>query len=190
MRTNALQGLLFWDSCGGDNRETTFWVGLQLFSKLWQGLCAKLFGKDRQQGASQDGQVRQQVGLARPGTVFTHEHVASPVIADFDPAPMVPDQSQPWVGGVLLWRRTGEVVTGLGGGLPGSLPGAVAADHDQGAGKGEAGGEGFDGKGMELPGFDTTVTALAVGKKGVPAKASKPWAALSRLGWLPLIWKR
>jgi hypothetical protein len=163
---------------------------MKLFTKLWEGLLVKPFGKDRQQGASNERHISQQVGLAGTRTVFAHEHVASPVIADFDPAPMSPDQIQPLVGCVLPRWRTGEVVTGLDGGNPGPFLGAVAADHDQGAGKGEVGGEGLDGKGMELPGFDPAVTGLAVGKKGVSGKASKPWACLSKLGWLPLIWRR
>ena len=184
------QGLLFWRSCGGDNCQTTFGVCLKLFPKLWQRLFAQLFGKDRQQGTAHDGQVGQQCGLTGPGPVFAHQDVASPVIADFHPTPMAPDQIQPLMGGVLSWWRTGEVVTGLGGGAPVPFLGAVAPYSDQGAGKGEVGGEGLDGKGMELPGVDAAVTGVAVGKKGVFGKASKPAACLSKLGWLPLIWNR
>ena len=161
-----------------------------MFPKFWQGLFAQRFGEDRQQGAAHDGQVGQQGGLTGPGTVFAHEDVASPVIADFDPAPMSANQIQPLVGGILTRGRTGEVVTGFGRGELGSFLGAVAPHHDHGAGKGKVGGEGLDGKGMELPGFDAAVTGVVVGKKGVFGKASKPWACLSKLGWLPLIWSR
>jgi len=112
------------------------------------------------------------------------------MIADFNPAPMAPDQVQPLWWRMLLGGRTGEIVTGLSAGGPGPFLGAVAAHHDQGAGKGEVGGQRFDGKGVELPGLDASVTGLAGGKKGVPDKASRLWARLSKPGWLPLIWNK
>ena len=87
----------------------------------------------------------------------------------------------------MAGRRAGEVVAGFGGGEPGLFDGAFAAQDDQGSGKGEVGGQGFDGEGVEAAGFDSAVSGLGVGKKGVSCSASKPWAFLSRCGWLPLI---
>ncbi len=95
------------------------------------------------------------------------------MVADFDPAPMSSDPVQPFLGRILIRWRAGEVVTGLGGGEAALFLRAVAAHHDQGAGKGEVGGQGLDGEGMELADFDSAMTDLVVGKKGVSRKASK-----------------
>lgn len=112
------------------------------------------------------------------------------MIADFNPAPMASYQRQPLLRRMLLGGRAGEIVTRLSGGHPGAFVGAVAAHHDQGAGKGEVGGQRLNGKGVELPGFDASVAGLAVGKKGGSDKASRLWACLSKWGWLPLTWSR
>ena len=103
---------------------------MKLFTKRREGFLSKPISKNRQQSATNEGQVGEQVGLAGTRTVFAHQHVASPVIADFDSAPMSPDQGQPLLGGVLLWWRTGEIISGLGGGDPGPLLGPVTADDD------------------------------------------------------------
>jgi len=163
---------------------------MESFTKRREGCLPKAVSQDRQQSAAEEGEVGQQVGLAGTRTVFPHQHVTAPVIADFNPAPMSPDQSQPLRGRMLLRGCTGEIIPGFGSGDPGSFLGAVTAHHDQGPGKGEVGGEGFDGEGVEFPEFDAPVTGVAVGKKGVLGTASKLCAAFSKWGWLPLIWKR
>lgn len=112
------------------------------------------------------------------------------MIADFNPAPMASYQPQPLLWRLLLGRGTGEIVTGLAGVYAGPFMDAVAAHHDQGAGKGEVGGQRLDGEGVELPGLDPSVAGLAVGKKGVSDKASKLLACASKWGWLPLIWSK
>ena len=48
----------------------------------------------------------------------------------------------------------------------------------------------FAGEGVQVADFDASVAGLGLGKKGVPLRASRPWACWSRLGWLPLIWRR
>ena len=87
---------------------------------------------------------------------------------------MPADKSQPLRGQIMLRPRTGEIIAGFGGAGPGLLDGALAAQDDQGSGEGEVGGEGFDGKGMQLPAFDPPVAGLGLGKKGVSFKASNP----------------
>ncbi len=147
--------------------------GAESFAELREGMFAEAFGEEREEGVTDERQVGQQVGLARAGTVFAHQDIASPMIADFGSAPMSSDQVQPFLGRILIRWRAGEVVTGLGGGEAALFLRSLAAHHDQGAGKGEVGGQGLDGEGMEPSGFDPAMTGLVVGKKGVSGKASK-----------------
>ncbi len=93
-----------------------FRTGAESFAELREGLFAEAFGEERKEGVTDERQVGQQVGLTGAGTVFAHQDIASPMIADFDPAPMFSDQVQPFLGRILIWWRAGEVVTGLGGG--------------------------------------------------------------------------
>lgn len=162
----------------------------EAFAQLWQGLLLEVFGKQVKQGTANESQVGQQRGVTGAGAIFTHQDIASPVIADFHPAPVSSDQGQPLLGLIMLGGHTGEVVTGLGGRGPGFLDRALAAQDDQSSGKGEVGGGGLEREGMEMAHFDASPARLGVGKKGVSFRASNPWARLSRLGWLPLIWSR
>src|SRR5580700_1239474 len=104
------------------------------------------------------------------------------MIADFDPAPVSPNQGQPLLGPMLLGRRAGQVIPRLGGGGSGFFDGPLAAQDDQGSGKGKVCPERFDVKGMQVADFDAPMPGLGLGKKGVSFKASMPWACLSRLG--------
>lgn len=140
-----------------------------------------------QQRVANERQISQEVGIAGARAIFTHQGVPSPVIADFNPTPVAPNQLQPSFWRIVLGRHTREVVTRLGGGDAGLLDGALAAQDDYGSGKGEVGGGGLDGKGVERTNFDAAPAGLGVGKKGVFFKASNCWARWSRLGWLPLI---
>ena len=127
------------------------------------------------------------MGMTGAGTILAHEHVAPPMVADFHPAPMSANEFQPLGWCVLAGRGAGKVVARFGGGQAGLFARTLAAQDDQGPGKGKVGRQGLDGEGLEPPGFDAAMAGLGVGKKGVSGKASKPWACLSRLGWLPLI---
>ena len=112
------------------------------------------------------------------------------MVAYLHSAPVSANEFQPLAGCVLVRRGAGKVVTGFGGGSPGLFDGALAAQDDQGSGKGKVGRQGLDGEGVESPGFNPSVTGLGVGKKGVSLRESRPWACRSSLGWLPLIWRR
>ncbi len=103
------QGLLFWSSCGGEDGQTLFRGGAESFAELREGLFAEAFGEEREEGVTDERQVGQQVGLARAGTVFAHQDIASPMIADFGSAPMSSDQVQPFLGRILIRWRAGEV---------------------------------------------------------------------------------
>ncbi len=48
-------------------------------------------------------------------------------------------------------------------------------------------GEEREREGMELAGFDSAMTGLVLGKKGMSGKASKACASWSKRGWFPLI---
>ena len=58
----------------------------------------ELIGKQGQQSTANDRQIGEQMGVAGARTVFAHQAISSPVITDFDPAPMSPDQMQPLLG--------------------------------------------------------------------------------------------
>lgn len=147
-------------------------------------------GQQWEQGAADESHIGQEIGVAGAGAIFAHEGVAAPMIADFHSGPMSANPPQPLPGRVILGRGAGQIVTGLGAGCPGFFGEALAAQNDQGSGKGEVGGEWLEVEGMELPDFDSSVAGLGVGKKGVSFKPSSPCAWRNRLGWLPLTWKR
>ncbi len=69
-----------------------FGTGEESFAELREGLFAEAFGEEPEEGVTDERQVGQQVGLTGTGTVFAHQDIASPMIADFDPAPMFSDQ--------------------------------------------------------------------------------------------------
>ena len=170
-------------SCGcGKNFESLGWAAGQLLTDLRQWLIGKVLGQQGQQGTAQEGQVGQKVGVSAAGAVLTHEGIAPPVIADFDSAPVSANEPQPLGRAVLVGQGAGEVVMGFGGGLAGLFDSAAVAQDDQASGKGEVGLQGFDGKGMQVSGFDAAVAGLGVGKKGVSLSASRPWAFCSRWG--------
>lgn len=162
----------------------------KIFTECGEGLFGEVFGEEGEERAAQERQIGQQVGLARTRAVFAHPDIPPPMIADFDPAPVAPDQLQPPRGRMFLGRATGQVITGLGAGAPRLFERPLAAQDDQGAGVGEVGLERFDGEGVEVADFDPPVAVPGLGKKGVSRKASSPWACLSRPGWLPLICSR
>jgi hypothetical protein len=147
-------------------------------------------GEEVQQRAAEERQIGEQSGVAGTRAVFAHEGVAPPVVADFDPAPVAADQPQPLLRAVGRGRRAGKIVTRFHGGESGRFDGALTAQHDQRAGKGEVGRQGFDGEGVEVADFDAAVAGLGVGKKGVSCRASSRRARWSNLGWLALIWRR
>ena len=163
------------------------WAGVEAFTDLRQGQVWKLVREDGQECIAQECQIGQEGWVATAGAVFSHECIPPPVVADFHAAPVSANELEPLAGAILAGRRAGEVVAGFVGGEPGLFDSAFAAQDDQGSGKGEVGGQGFDGEGVEAAGFDSAVSGLGVGKKGVSCSAFKPWAFLSRCGWLPLI---
>ena len=164
--------------------------GMQLLVNLGQGAVGEVLRYDPQEHAAHEGEVGQQIGVAGTGAVLAHHRIPPPMVADFHPAPVAADPPQPVLGALVLGRQAAEVVAGFGGGVAGFFEGALAAQHDQAAGKGEVDLQGFDGKRVELADFDPAVAAGRLGKKGVPGRASWARACLRSLGWLPLIWKR
>ena len=62
----------------------------------------------------------------------------------------------------------------FGGSLAGLFDGAAIAQDNQASAKREVGFQRFDGEGVQEPGFDSSVSGLGVGKKGVSLRASKP----------------
>jgi hypothetical protein len=103
---------------------------------------------------------------------------------------MATNQLKPLLGAGLIGGDTGKVVMGFDRGDPGLFNRAFVPQDNQGASEREIGGQGFDGEGIEVAGFDSSMSGLAVDKKGVLGRASKAWAWANRWGWLPLIWRR
>ena len=63
----------------------------------------KLIGEEEQQCTANEGQIGEQIGVAGARTIFAHQDIPPPVIADFDPAPVSPDQVKPLLGRKLRW---------------------------------------------------------------------------------------
>ena len=155
-----------------------------------QRLFVKRVSHDVKQGAPNQRDIGQEIGVAGTRTIFSHQHIAPPMIADFNPAPVPADQLQPLCRPILLRGRAGEVVARFFGGVSALFVRPLRAHYDQSSGKGKIGCQRFDGKSVEVAHFDAASGVMGVGKKGVLGNAFNPWACLRRLGWLPLIWKR
>ena len=150
------------------------WAGSQLLTDLRQWPIREVLGQQSQQATAQEGQVGQEAGIAAAGAVLAHEGIAPPVITDFDSAPVSANEPQPLGRTVLVGQGAGEVVMGFGGGLAALFDGAAVAQDRQASGKGEVGFQGFDGKDVQVSGFDAAVAGVGVGKKGVSLSASRP----------------
>lgn len=155
---------------------------MQSLTYLWVGAVFELFGQAVEQGASGQGQVGQEVGVAGAGAVLAHEHIPSPVIADFHPCPVSADESMPTGAGVLCGRGAGEVVARLGAGSAGLFDGALAAHHHQGASMGKVRSQRLYGPGVKGSLFDASVSGLGFDKKGVFWSRSRACARLKSLG--------
>lgn len=112
------------------------------------------------------------------------------MIAHFHSAPVPANQFEPAFVGVFFGQGTRQVGAAFGTGLPGLFDGALAAHHDHAARKGEVRRQRFNGEGMDGTLFNPAMPEVGLDKKGVACHASKAWACLRSLGWLPLIWSR
>lgn len=62
-----------------------------MLAQLWEGLFLNMCGQDLQEGVANERHIGQQIGIARTGAIFSHQHIAPPVIADFNAAPVSTD---------------------------------------------------------------------------------------------------
>jgi hypothetical protein len=85
-------------------------MGCEAFPQLWKGLFLKVVGEQMEQRVANEGQIGEQLGMAGSGTIFSHQGIASPVVADFDSAPVSANQSEPLLGLIVLWQRAGKLV--------------------------------------------------------------------------------
>lgn len=155
---------------------------VEAFADLRQWQVGMLFGQEGQEGAAEQSQIGQEAGLSAAGAIFPQERVAPPMVAHLDSGPVPPDEPQPLRLAVFVGQGAGKVVAAFGGRSAGFFEGALAAHDNQAAGKGEVGGQGFDGEGVELALLHPPVGAGGVGKKGVAGKASSFWACWKRRG--------
>ena len=165
-------------------------TGEEAFEQCGQRLLLGGFSNDVEQCASNEREIGQEVGVTGTGSVLAHQRITPPMVADFNAAPVSADQLQPLFGVILLGQSARQIITRLGRCAARLFERSLAAQDDQGSGKGEAGSERFQSESMQAADFDAPVAGLDVGKKGVLGNASSPWACLSSLGWLPLTWSR
>ena len=142
----------------------------------------ELLGQAVEQCVSNQGQIGQQVGIARSGAVLPHEHIAPPVIADFHSGPMSADELEPTRTRVLLGQGAGKVIARLGAGGSGFLYRALAAHHNQSAGMRKVRRQRLYGPGVEGSFFNPSVSGSGFAKKGVFWSRSKACARLKSLG--------
>ena len=126
-----------------------------------------MLGQKGEQRVSDQGQIGQEVGILAAGLVLAENDVPSPMVADFHSGPVPTNEPQPLLRAVLVWRCAGQVVVRFGRALTGLFEVPSIAQDDQSSGETEVCGQRFDGEGMELAGFDSTVSGLGLFKKGV-----------------------
>jgi len=160
----------------GKDGEALGWFGMELFEHLGQRAVWKLVGQEGQQGAAEEREVGQEIGVAAAGAVFAQKDIAPPVVADFHAAPVAANQGEPVQWAVLVWPGAGKIIVRFGGGPASFFDRALVAQDDQRAGPGEVRRQRFDGEGMELADFNPSVGGVGVGKKGVSWSASRLWA--------------
>ena len=129
-------------------------------------------GEAGKQGAAQQSEVGEGVGVAGAGAILAPDGVAAPMVADLHAGPVSADEGMPLGGGAFAGPQAGEVEALLGGLASGPDGYALAADDDQAAGEGEVEGCGLDGEGVQAAVFEPAVAFGALGKKGVSGKAS------------------
>ena len=167
-------------------------IGAQIFENCWQTrVIFTKSGVDCQEGRAQHSQRADKDGIATAGMVLAQDGIPSPMVADFDAAPMSADGLDPLVRGQILGAMTGdEVATEGREGFPGAFVDAAAGDAHERAGAGEVALQGVCGVDGDLIGDEMSVFGLcAQGKKGVC-----PWvwrtARRRSLGLFSRIWKR
>jgi len=105
--------------------------------------------------------------MAGTGPVLPHQHVPTPVIANFHSRPVSADELEPLGRRVLFGFGAREIVARLSAHGSGLLDRALAAHHDQRSSVRELGLERLDGEGVEGSGFYAAVPGSGFGKKGV-----------------------
>jgi hypothetical protein len=133
------------------------------------------FGQVRVPGAKRLGphevpeqaEVGASLGGAEQGFVFAPQGIVPPVVADLDPAPMIPGVPRQRPDAGLCGIVAAKIKPALGGDLAGALFLALGIDHEHLAHMGETELVGVDGKDAMLPALDPAVGAVYLGKKGV-----------------------
>ena len=173
-----------------EEAETSGGMRVKALFDLREGEVGEVIRQEGEEGAAQEGESGEGVGVSRAGAVLAPEGVAAPVVADFDAGPVALDECEPLGRSVRGGFGAGEVVADFVGGDGGALHGAGAAHDDHGAGVGEVSSERFEREGVDAAGDDAAVAGIVLEKKGACARALSASACASSLGWLPLIWSR
>ena len=141
-------------------------TGVELLFDLGEGAIGKVIGKQREQGAPHEGEIREGLGMAGAGAILAPDRVTAPVVADFHPGPVPLDERQPLGRSVRGGFGAGQVVADFVGGDRRALHRPGAAHHDQGAGAREVGGERLQREGVDAPVDDPAVAGISDEKKG------------------------
>lgn len=147
-------------------------IAAELFNDFRAGDFWEMLGQNGQERVTDESQIGQQVGIAAARSVLSEEHITAPMISHFNAGPVPANERQPLARAVLLGKRAGEVIVGLGRALVGFLDAPGVAHNYQAAREGEVGLQGLDGEGMQRAGFDSSVAGFGGDKKGVSLSPS------------------
>lgn len=89
-----------------------------------------MLSEDCQQGATDECDVGQEIGITAPGAVLTEDDIAPPMVADLNARPVPANEPQPLRRAVLLGQCAGEIVVRFGGALVGFFDAPGVAQHD------------------------------------------------------------
>ena len=125
--------------------------------------CVLVLVEEKQYAVSQHSECGDGVGVA--GLIFTKAGVFSPVVADFDPAPVAADVLEPLLRAVAVDRRRTDIVPREA--VLGLFEcGRFAPDADHRLDMGEVDIEGIDRTQGDVVVVDSAVGFLFAGKKG------------------------
>ena len=89
-------------------------MGVELFLDDGERTVREVLREQCEQGAAQEREIGERVGLARAGAIFAPKHIALPVVADLHSGPVAADERVPWCGAslVVCGTRNRQLVQG------------------------------------------------------------------------------
>jgi hypothetical protein len=90
-------------------------MGMKASANFWQGTVGEVIGQSTRSALRISARLASKLALRERRAVFAHQSIPSPVVADCNPAPVSPDQSQPLVRAVLFWGVRSKGGSGIRG---------------------------------------------------------------------------